>query len=128
MRIFITQDATLRKELSQNANNIIVASAGEIGRFTQAKDKKPVVYLHVVQPDLEYIKNVAGYCKTKGIDVVIVSSGNPFPITVSGIVRAGLLSFSNTEESVRQLGRCLNGEFFPQTGGSLLLGIEKQKL
>jgi beta-glucosidase-like glycosyl hydrolase len=127
-RIFITQNATLRKELSRKANNIIVTAFGEVDRFTLAKDKKSVAYLHVMQPDIEYIKNVTGYCKNKGIDVVLVSSGNPFPITVSGIVQAGLLSFSNTEESIRQLGRCLNGEFRPRTGRSLLLGIENRKL
>jgi beta-N-acetylhexosaminidase len=128
IRIFITQNGILRKELSRNVNNIILTALGELGSYVPAKDKKTVAYLHVVQPDIEYIKSVAGYCKIKGIDVILVSSGNPFPITVSGIVRAGLLSFSNTEESIRQLGRCLNGEFRPRTGGSLLLGIENRKL
>jgi beta-glucosidase-like glycosyl hydrolase len=127
VRIFITRNEILRRELSRNERNIIIPDFTELGRYIPAKNKKAVVYLHVVDPDLGYIKNVKEYCGKKGIDVVLVSSGNPFPVTVSGIVRAGLLSFSNTEESVRQLGKCLNGEFHPQTGGSMLLGIENRK-
>ena len=126
-RIFITRNDILRRELSRNTRNVIVRDFTDLGRSVPANSAGTVVYLHVVDPDIEYIKNVEGYCKKKGINLVIVSSGNPFPVTVSGIARAGLLSFSNTEESLRQLGRCLNGEFHPRTGGSLLLGTENQK-
>jgi beta-N-acetylhexosaminidase len=127
VRIFITRSDILRREMSKNANHRIISDFSELGRLAVAHRERMFVYLHVVEPDLEHIRNVAGFCKKTGIHLVLVSSGNPFPVTVSGIVRAGLLSFSNTDESVRQLGRCLNGEFRPRTGGSLFLGIENQK-
>jgi beta-glucosidase-like glycosyl hydrolase len=126
-RVFITRSDILRRELSRNAQNVIISDFSELGRIAASHDEKRIVYLHVVEPELAYIKNVADFCSNKGLDMVLVSSGNPFPVTVSGIVGAGLLSFSNTDESLRQLGRCLNGEFRPRTGGSLLLGIENQK-
>ena len=126
-RVFITQSGIMRDMLAGGGKGLIAASLGELQDAASLKGKRTVVYLHVVQPDLDYIRRAADFCAKKGMDLVLVSSGNPFPATVSGIVGAGLLSFSNTEESVRQLARCLNGEFEPDTGGTLLLGLGKGK-
>ncbi len=121
-RVVVTQSAVMKDALAGGGISMIAASLGELSGAAALQGKRAVVYLHMVQPDIDYLKRAADYCRKKGMGLVLVSSGNPFPATVSGLVTAGLLSFSNTEESVRQLARCLKGEFEPGTGGTLLLG------
>ena len=122
-RIFITSSPRLREILAGKKRNVLCSFPG-LQRCT-ARGGKIILYLHVVEPDLNYIKTVAGYCKKRGIDLVVISSGNPFPLAASGIVKAGLLSFSDTDESLRQLGLCLNGRFRPKLDAGLDLGIKK---
>ncbi len=126
-RVFMTGNRLLREELSRNKNNIIIDGLGGLARHKPARDRKAVFYLHLSAPDPALARSAAALCASTGMGFVLVSSGNPFPLTVSGAVQAGLLSFSDTAESIRQLGRCLNGEFRPASGGSLLLGIGKGK-
>ena len=121
-RIFITSSPVLRAVLEEDRRNIICAFR-DLGRRAGAL-KNAVVYLHVVQPDAAYIGAVGAYCASRGFGLVVVSSGNPFPVTVAGLARAGLLSFSDTDESLRQLGRCLNGAFRPAAASRLDLGIK----
>ena len=125
VRLFITPSAALRGVLKQNKNNII-CGIHEVARLMAKKGGKTVLYYHVSKPDLKSIQIIAAYCKNKGVGFVIISSGNPFPITVSGLVQAGLLSFSDTDESIRLLGICLNGGFRPALNSRLFLGIKKQ--
>lgn len=124
-RIFITASPVLKKVLLEDPRNILCGFR-EIDRYA-GKAKNAVIYLHVVQPDAAYIGAVSAYCASRGFALVVVSSGNPFPITVSGQAAAGLLSFSDTEESLRQLGRCLNGAFRPAAATRLDLGIPLSK-
>ncbi len=126
-RVFMTRNRILQNELSRKSNNVLINSLGELGRYRPTGEKKTVFYLHLSSPDHGLVRNAADFCKKTGMGFVLVSSGNPFPLTVTGAAPAGLLSFSDTGESVRQLGRCLNGEFRPAESGSLLLGIEKGK-
>jgi beta-glucosidase-like glycosyl hydrolase len=121
-RIFITASRLLRDILSEDRKNI-VCGPSDLHRCTARVENNTVLYLHVVQPDLERIRSVSQYCAHMRIGLVIISSGNPFPITTSGMVHEGLLSFSNTDESIRQLGRCLNGRFMPRRDADLDLGI-----
>jgi beta-glucosidase-like glycosyl hydrolase len=122
-RVFVTRSDIMRRTLSAGGNNAILTTSSELFNQRTVKKEKTVVYLHVVQPDLGNIRDVAGFCAKNGMNLVLVSSGNPFPVTVSGLVSAGLLSFSNTDESIRHLALCLNGEFQPDTGRTLLLGV-----
>ncbi len=122
IRLFMTGSPILRAELARNKDNVIIGSLGELGRYRPAAGKKAVFYLHLAGSDPDPARSAAELCENLGIAFVAVSSGNPFPLTVSGAARSGFLSFSNTPESVRQLGKCLNGEFAPATGGTLLLG------
>jgi beta-glucosidase-like glycosyl hydrolase len=125
VRLFVVMNRFLREELARVPSNHIAAGLGEAPRFAPGKGGKAVLYLQIVKPDLAYLDSAVRFCAASGMDLVVLSSGNPFPITVSGLARAGLLSFSDTEESNRQMGRCLNGEFDPKTGGSLQLGLQK---
>ncbi|HNW29358.1 MAG TPA: glycoside hydrolase family 3 protein [Spirochaetota bacterium] len=127
VRVFMTRNRTLQNELLRKKDNVLVNSLGELGRFRPAPGKKTVFYLHVSAPDPGVVRAAADFCRKADIGFVLVSSGNPFPLTVAKAAPSGLLSFSDTAESVRQLGRCLNGEFRPAAGGSLLLGNEKGK-
>ncbi|MBP7738775.1 MAG: glycoside hydrolase family 3 protein [Spirochaetes bacterium] len=126
-RVFMTGSRVLREELSRNRDNVIIGGLGELVRYRPAAGKKTVFYLHLSGSDPGPARDAAALCDNLGMAFVAVSSGNPFPLTVSGAARSGLLSFSDTPESVRQLGKCLNGEFAPATGGTLLLGIDRGK-
>jgi hypothetical protein len=126
-RVFVPLNPFLREELSRVKTNAVAASLGDAARFAPKKGGKAVLYLQVIRPDLGYLDSAARFCASAGMDLVVLSSGNPFPITVSGLAQAGLLSFSDTEESNRQMGRCLNGEFDPRTGGTLQLGLQKRE-
>ena len=117
----------MRDGLSGVKNGFIADSISALQASRAFKGKRTVVYLHMAQPDLPSIRRAAAFCAKRGADLVLVSSGNPFPATVSGIVTAGLLSFSDTGESVRQLARCLTGAFEPAAGGSLLLGAGEER-
>ncbi|MBN2161036.1 MAG: glycoside hydrolase family 3 protein [Spirochaetes bacterium] len=124
VRVFITKSSILRERLAAEKSNIILADFEEFaGRESGANT---VLYLHIVEPDTEYVRRVSEYCRGRSIGLVVVSSGNPFPVTVSGMAENFLLSFSNTEESVRQLGLCLNRAFAPCTRTTLLLGEMKR--
>ena len=127
VRVFIPVSPVLRDELSRVKTNAVAATLGEAARFAPRKGGRTVLYLQVVKPDLAYIDSAARLCAATGMGLVVLSSGNPFPITVSGLAQAGLLSFSNTDESNRQMGRCLNGAFEPKTGGTLQLGLQKRE-
>lgn len=126
-RVFMTGNRVMREELSRDKNNVLINGLGELGRYKPAGERKTVFYLHLSAPDAALVRSAASVCGSAGIGFVLVSSGNPFPLTVTGAAQAGLLSFSDTAVSIRQLGRCLNGEFRPASGGSLRLGIEKGK-
>jgi beta-glucosidase-like glycosyl hydrolase len=126
-RVFIVMNRFLREELARVPSNHIASSLGDAARFAPKKGEKAVLYLQIVKPDLAYLDAAVRFCASTRTDLVVLSSGNPFPITVSGLARAGLLSFSDTEESNRQMGRCLNGVFEPRTGGTLQLGIRKDE-
>ncbi|OHD64813.1 MAG: hypothetical protein A2176_10875 [Spirochaetes bacterium RBG_13_51_14] len=126
IRIFMTRNRILREEISRNADAVIISGFGDLTRFAPAQGRNVILYLHLAQPDPGSLEKAVRYCAHNGIDVVLVSSGNPFPLTVSGLVRTGILSFSDTDESIRQLGRCLSGAFRPGRGGSLNLGTEKK--
>jgi beta-glucosidase-like glycosyl hydrolase len=123
-RLFITRDVRLCRVLAENRNNILY-SINDLARYLPEKRANVIVYLHLDQPDLAYLNYVSAICKRKEIALVLISSGNPYPITESGIVQAGLLSFSDTDESIHQLGICLNGGFMPALDRNLFQGIKK---
>jgi len=124
-RVFVPMNRFLREELARVPANGIAASLSDAARFAPKKGSRAVLYVQIVKPDLAYLDAAIRLCTSSGMDLVVLSSGNPFPVTVSGLVHAGLLSFSDTEESNRQMGHCLNGEFEPRTGGTLQLGLQK---
>lgn len=124
-RVFVPMNRFLREELARVPANGIAASLSDAARFAPKKGSRAVLYVQIVKPDLAYLDAAVRLCTSSGMDLVVLGSGNPFPVTVSGLVHAGLLSFSDTEESNRQMGRCLNGEFEPRTGGTLQLGLQK---
>lgn len=124
-RVFMSGNKILRDELSRNSGNVIIGSIGELWRYVPDGKRRTVFYLHQSAANPGPVRSAADFCRRHGIGFVMVSSGNPFPLTAAGAADAGLLSFSDTGESIRQLGRCLNGEFRPAAGRPLLLGIEK---
>ncbi len=125
-RIFVTRSQPLIRELQRNGTNVILDAFDTFRGYRTGEEGKTVLYLHLNRPEVALLRDAASHCAARGVALVLVSSGNPFPLTTAGVAPSGLVSFSDTEESLRQLGRCLNGEFSPAGGGEALLGIEER--
>ena len=124
-RYVFTQSKLLQSELSKAAvtvpcDNIVLC----LDRATRGP--KGVLYVHVVEPQVGFVRWAASACRERGVECVLVSTGNPFPLTMAGSMESGILTFSNTDESIRQLALCLSGSFRPRTGG-LRLRLEEKR-
>ena len=67
--------------------------------------------------------NVISAAREKGMNIVILCTGNPFPIGKLKYIPPTLFTFSNTQESIRQIIACLNGEFKPRRNINIQLGF-----
>lgn len=124
-RYVFTRSGMLTSELAKAAVSVpcdnIVSCLDRASR-----GPKSVLYVHVVEPRVGFVRWAARACRERGVECVLVSTGNPFPLTMAGSMESGILTFSNTNESIRQLALCLSGSFQPSTGG-LRLRLEEKR-
>jgi beta-N-acetylhexosaminidase len=80
-----------------------------------------VVFYHVNERNIDSIKNISKECARRKLDLVLVSTGNPFPIAMSNPPVPVLYSYSDTPESIRQLRLCIEAAFLPKTAINLKL-------
>jgi hypothetical protein len=81
------------------------------------------VYLHVDRPEQGILSEMARLRDMKNVRLVVLATGNPFPVAAVSPLPPVLFSFSNTDESLRQVAACLRGEFVPRTDVNVHLGI-----
>jgi hypothetical protein len=81
------------------------------------------VYLHVDRPEPAILAELVRIRDMPGVSLVVLCTGNPFPVAALMPLPPVLFSFSNTEESQRQVVACLRGEFRPRTEVNVYLGI-----
>ncbi len=128
-RIFISDNKLLKKIIKRGSGDIFFNNIRDLtrSRLKGKKSEKTSVIYHIsrLKPQLGKLKAVRDYCRKYGHDLVVLSSGNPFPVARSGLAENMLISFSNTRESVKQLAACINGEFQPRMKSSLDLGMKR---
>ena len=124
-RFVITGDPVIRSVLEHRSGCIVMQSVEDLYRQASLNYSgiKNTVFLHVKDPDLRIISDLAGFCKRKHAELVLVSTGNPFPVAGIDFVDSMLFSFSGTEESLRQVALCVAGEFMPAREINCYLGI-----
>ncbi len=128
-RVFITGNRYAAKNLIFFENDSVFGNEKDFMAAGGKSGSRKVVYYHVEDyiPDMGRIKNFYDYCIKSNIEIVILSSGNPYPILRSDSIKNLLMTFSNTEESIRQMAFCLNGVFTPDAGSTIFRGIPGRK-
>ncbi|MBN1534647.1 MAG: beta-N-acetylhexosaminidase [Spirochaetes bacterium] len=122
-RIALTQNGIMVKAIGGAIPVLKGFDAAALRSFRRDRGDGSVLFYHIEHENAASVRNVAEACDRIGIGLVVVSSANPFPVTRAGAADNYLLSFSNTQESVRQLGLCIRGDFVPRMGAPLQLGI-----
>ncbi len=124
LRIAVTSNSHVMAALKGSDVTVLQGfDAAAVKSFRQAKGEGAVLFYHVQHDNPGPLRGIADACARIGIPLVAVSGENPFPLTRSGAASNYLLSFSNTDESLYQLGCCIKGEFTPKMDAPLSLGI-----
>ncbi|PKL40599.1 MAG: beta-N-acetylhexosaminidase [Spirochaetae bacterium HGW-Spirochaetae-1] len=126
VRVFVSGSDVLRRSLKKDNNDFIVENISGLQGILRkiGKSSKPViVYYHIYKPDFAELAMVKDMTGGKYMECVLVSSGDPFPVTRTGMFKSYLLSFSNTDISLELLAECLNGAVTPLKNNSVYLGM-----
>jgi beta-N-acetylhexosaminidase len=128
-RIIISDSALLKKSIKARSGDIFLERRVLLTRNrSRSKEKGRISVLYHISrlnPDIKELKALRDYCWKNSLELVVLSSGNPFPVARSGLAKNMLISFSNTDESIKQLAACINGEFTPLMKSSLQLGMKR---
>ncbi len=87
-------------------------------------NKKILVYYHidtVTGVQLDFLRRI---CGREGVEIIAVSTGNPYPLLTADPRPSVLFSLSSTRESRRQLLECIKGEFSPRRDYKEIIGVE----
>ncbi len=128
-RIIISDNKIFRENFKQKENSIAYDSIWKIKAedLKILKGEKTVLYFYIDEPFIGNLNMVNDYCVKNKLDLVVLSAGNPFPLAKVPYIKSILCSFSNTEESIRQLALCLNGEFSPKKNINYHIGFGDKK-
>jgi len=85
---------------------------------------KTLVYCHVDRVDNGTSAALNVFKTRKEADMVVLSTGNPYPLLLMDERPPVLFSLSNTAESMGQMVRCLDGEFSPRKDYAGILGVQ----
>lgn len=88
---------------------------------------KSILFYHVIGIDAKQVNRIVKAAGEKGIKIILLCTGDPFPLGKLKVIPPALISFSSTDESVRQMAACLRGEFTPVTEINVDLGFNKSK-
>jgi len=112
-RIFYMEEYKLKKRIAHKGQNIFVGSLSDIAAYDTGK-KKTVAYYGFYRPEKAKIELFLKICREKGMEAVLVCTANPFPALLQKGDRTVVMSFSNTDESLKHLADCLNGTLKPK--------------
>ncbi|TAL32934.1 MAG: beta-N-acetylhexosaminidase [Spirochaetes bacterium] len=110
-KIVISPHAVLRAEIAKlNDPAIAVIDAeARLADILPRDGSGALVFYHTdwyIDPQLA---GVQGLAQNRRVKLVILATGNPFPVAKQHTVPRVLFSFSNSEESMRQIARTLAG-------------------
>lgn len=126
-RLLVTANHLLAGELTveNGAAFRLVSDAGLNSAINASGGKKVVVYYHVDALSAGQAAAIRALTRRSGVTLVLLSTGNPFPIMKLQPTPIALFTFSNTPESIRQLASCLRNEFTPRQTINFSLGITR---
>jgi len=116
LRMFISESRLFKKGIKKYSRTVFFNTPVDFFINSTAEcsqNLKKIVFYHFVKSDIRTIKKMSDFCKKNRINLVLVTSGNPFPLFTHGIRDPVIISFSNTPESLKQLAGCINGDFKP---------------
>lgn len=124
--VFVSNNAALIKELKKNVNNFftIVNDDASLFKMLNRKTVGLHVYYHVDHLDEAQSASIQKLNNIKDLQLTVISTGNPFPVARISGLQSALFSFSNTEESLRQIAACIKGDFQPKRKINFSLGID----
>ncbi len=136
-KLFITSEELLKDEAHRaDENNRVFKDGEEFLKFLQnhksikvSKEKDcegAIVYYHVDRIEPDKAEKVIMSAREKGMRIIMLSTGNPFLISELKNRPPALFTFSNTEESIKQMIACLKGEFEPKRRINIYLGLDKR--
>lgn len=137
-RIFITSDNLLIEEANKDRkNNRVFTNEEAFFRFSKIHSslKYPhdpgsgqiVIYYHVENVRIELIKRIIKTAEEENIKLILLATGNPFPLSELEYIPPTLFTFSDTRESIKQMIACLRGEFEPKSRININLGMIKSR-
>jgi len=127
IRIFVSGDRVFFQNLNLDESNLYYENITrkQLLDIKTSLKKNIVVYYYPEYDDLQSVARMKQVCDGGAADLVVLFSGNPFPLVKSGLAANMVISFSNTVESIRQMAECLNGAFVPKKGSTIDLGSTK---
>lgn len=134
--VIVTSSAPFRKIVRPVIKNIRFAySVGQVEGIRRKNIKgvnkkgggnSIVLFYHVAFLNKNRLKHFVSYAARKSVPLVVLATGNPFELSRVSPLPPVLFTFSNTEESQRQLARCIRGEFSARKQINVNLGLKKQ--
>ncbi len=122
----VTASPVMRRELIERPVRglLVLENTSELpADLGRGENGRQPVYLHVDRPEPAILAELVRIRDMPGVSLVVLCTGNPFPVAALMPLPPVLFSFSNTEESQRQVVACLRGEFRPRTEVNVYLGI-----
>ena len=88
--------------------------------------KNAAIYYQFDKPGEEFLKELSAMRDKYELKIFLLCTGNPFLLRSTKELPPTLISFSNTDESIRQMLLCLYGEFKPKEAINVFLGFENK--
>lgn len=132
-KVFLTANEQLIKEASGDPKNSVFLNEKEFFKFLKfygtniSQDiinSKTVLYYHIQKPDILLSQSIIEAAQKKNIKVILLSTGNPFPLRDLKNLVPILFTFSDTEESIKQMINCLKGDLKPASKINVYLGFK----
>ncbi|MBN2401650.1 MAG: beta-N-acetylhexosaminidase [Spirochaetes bacterium] len=119
----------------KNKNYSIFKSENEFLKYIKKKIlkenekadfKNAFVYYQFDKTNYQLIETIVEICREYGLKLNLLCTGNPFALGSVKELPPVLFTFSNTDESLRQLILCLNGKFKPKEKININLGFNEK--
>jgi beta-N-acetylhexosaminidase len=139
IKIFITANRFFLKEIEgkfhdiKDEKNLIFNTEKAFIKYFTGKSEKEhsgknfknaVVYYHFDKADEKIISEIYKFCVKSDLRLYLLCTGNPFILSQIKGIPPVLFSFSNTDESIRQIILCLEGKFKPKEKINVFMGIK----
>ncbi len=126
-RVYLIKNLTLLKSLKFKKEDVVIENIHELERLSICSCEKAVIYYEMNHFKKKEYERAISYAKKRKWDINFIVSGNPFKFAKNLSFGSMLISFSNTEESIKALGSVINGEIEPKYEIKLNLGFKSGK-